>query len=101
MKKQLFCLAILGLLLTGTLFSQSITDGLAGYWPLNGNADDESGNNNHGTEYGGITYITGKRGLAANFNGVDGRITTSSSTGFNNIIGSICFWFILNDDNSH
>ena len=27
------------------------TDGLVGYWPLNGNANDESGNGNNGTVY--------------------------------------------------
>jgi len=30
---------------------------LVGWWPLNGDAKDYSGNNNHGTIYGGVTFI--------------------------------------------
>jgi hypothetical protein len=33
----------------GTLTSQVPTNGLVAYYPFNGNANDESGNNNHGT----------------------------------------------------
>ena len=32
----------------------SLSNGLVGYWPFNGNANDESGNGNHGTVYGAI-----------------------------------------------
>ncbi|MCG8311535.1 MAG: LamG domain-containing protein [Cytophagales bacterium] len=34
--------------------SQPVTDGLVGYWPFNGNANDESGNGNDGTVNGAI-----------------------------------------------
>ncbi len=37
--------------------SQVITDGLVGYWPLDGDANDASGFGNHGTEYG-VTLTT-------------------------------------------
>jgi uncharacterized protein (TIGR02145 family) len=30
------------------------TDGLVAWWPFNGNANDESGNGNHGVNYGGV-----------------------------------------------
>jgi hypothetical protein len=30
---------------------------LVGWWPLNGDAKDYSGNNNHGTIYGGVSFI--------------------------------------------
>jgi hypothetical protein len=30
---------------------------LVGWWPLNGDAKDYSGNNNHGTIYGGVTFV--------------------------------------------
>ncbi|MGA1791793.1 MAG: LamG-like jellyroll fold domain-containing protein [bacterium] len=32
--------------------ADSLNEGLVGYYPFNGNADDESGNENHGTVYG-------------------------------------------------
>ena len=31
-----------------------LNDGLVAYYPFNGNADDESGNGNHGTVYGAV-----------------------------------------------
>jgi hypothetical protein len=49
-------------------------DGLVGYYPLDGNADDESGNDNDGTEYGGVSYEDGIIGQAASFDGVDDYI---------------------------
>jgi hypothetical protein len=45
--------------------------GLVGYWALDGNAKDSSGKGNHGTEYGGINYVEGISGEAAEFDGVD------------------------------
>jgi hypothetical protein len=30
---------------------------LVAWWPLNGDAKDYSGNNNHGTIYGGVTFV--------------------------------------------
>jgi hypothetical protein len=35
-----------------------LSDGLVGWWPLNGNANDYSGNNNNGQVMGGVTYTT-------------------------------------------
>ncbi|MDM8559046.1 LamG domain-containing protein [Candidatus Parabeggiatoa sp. HSG14] len=46
-----------------------LTDGLVAYYPFNGNANDVSGNGNHGTEHGNINYVQGEYGLAANFDG--------------------------------
>lgn len=61
MNKQLFYLTLFGFFITTNLLSQDITDGLVGYWPFNGNANDESGNNNHGT-VNGATLITDRFG---------------------------------------
>jgi hypothetical protein len=33
----------------------NLEEGLIAYYPFNGNANDESGNGNHGTEYGGVS----------------------------------------------
>ena len=50
-------LLICFLLLSFGAFAQTIpsyvpTNGLVGWWPFNGNANDESGNGNHGTVNG-------------------------------------------------
>jgi uncharacterized protein YqgQ len=52
------------------------TNGLVGWWPFNGNANDESGNNNNGT-VNGATLTTdrfGNIGKAYSFNGTSNRI---------------------------
>jgi hypothetical protein len=46
-----------------------LSDGLVAYYPFNGNANDESGTGNNGTEYGGVTYGNGITGKAASFDG--------------------------------
>jgi hypothetical protein len=51
-------------------------DGLVGWWPFNGNADDESGNGNHGTVNGG-QYTSDRNGLTNS-----ALLFNSSSTGF-------------------
>ncbi len=48
--------------------------GLAGYWKLDGNTNNSSGNENNGTAYGNLTYTTGKQGEAGNFDGVDAYV---------------------------
>ena len=47
------------------------TNGLVGYWPFNGNANDESGNGNNGTVNGAIltTDRNGNANSAYNFDG--------------------------------
>jgi opacity protein-like surface antigen len=56
MKKTILFLVMAVALTTSTLFAQVPsyvpTNGLVGYWPFNGNANDESGNGNNGTVNG-------------------------------------------------
>ncbi len=56
--KNIICIVLLGFLLNFKLFSQIPnfvpTDSIVGWWPFNGNANDESGNNNHGTIFNTI-----------------------------------------------
>ncbi|UCD49687.1 MAG: hypothetical protein JSW27_19405 [Phycisphaerales bacterium] len=47
---------------------------LVGYWALDGNANDSSGNGYDGTEVGGPTYVAGKDGQAVRLDGVDDYI---------------------------
>ncbi|MFM2230687.1 MAG: hypothetical protein RL607_1945 [Bacteroidota bacterium] len=57
MKKN-FLFTLLAILVIQPLFAQVPsyvpTNGLVGYWPFNGNANDESGNGNNGTNNGAI-----------------------------------------------
>jgi len=62
--------------------SADLNDGLVAYYPFNGNANDESGNNNHGTVYGAqlIPDKFGNSDSAYNFDGVDDRIDLGNNT---------------------
>jgi uncharacterized protein (TIGR02145 family) len=92
----LLCFLFLGI----NVFSQNIpsyvpTNGLVGYWPFNGNANDESGNGNHGTVNGAsmTTNRFNQPNSAYFFNGVNG---TSIKTNYTGILGdssrTISFW---------
>ncbi len=83
-------------LTTQTLFAQVPSyvpsNGLVGYWPFNGNANDISGNGNNGTN-NGATLTTDRNGdanSAYDFNGINNDINFGSSTVFgltsNNIL---------------
>lgn len=65
MKKIILLLAMGAALTTQALFAQVPsyvpTNGLVGYWPFNGNANDESGNGNNGT-VNGATLTTDRFG---------------------------------------
>ena len=57
------------------------TNGLVGWWPFNGNANDESGHGNNGTVIG-ATLITDRNGLQAyKFDGIDDIININSKAG--------------------
>jgi hypothetical protein len=72
--------------------SGSLTNGLVGYWPFCGNANDDSGNGNNGT-VNGATLTTdrfGNANSAYSFDGVNNNINLSN-TNFTNSV-SIGFW---------
>lgn len=69
MKK--FTLAVATVMMSALVMATSLTDGLVGYWPFDGDAKDYSGNGNHGTTHG-VTLTTdrhGKTSSAYHFNG--------------------------------
>jgi hypothetical protein len=78
MTKMNFTLLLLSCLLSANLFGQNVpsyvpTNGLVGWWPFNGNANDESGNGNNGT-VNGATLTSDRFGMAGkayDFDGVD------------------------------
>ncbi len=81
---------IFGILASLTLLSWSIqaqsflTNGLVAYYPLQGNANDYSGNGTNGTIYGGVTLTTdrfGNANSAYSFNGTNGYIDIGQPVG--------------------
>jgi len=80
--------------LTKPTVKADITNELIGYWSFNnGNANDESGNDHHGTVYG-ATVVEGKSGNAYSFDGDDDYINIGDSPDFD-ITGNITIslWF--------
>ena len=107
---HLFIPSFLLLFITSFLVSSSLhsqvpayvpTNGLVGYWPFNGNANDESGNGNHGT-VNGATLTSDRNGNANSayyFNGTSNSITVNNAffdNGWPN--NTICFWFKPNSN---
>jgi len=96
---SLFLLLALGFYSTDKIAFADLSAGLMGYYPFNGNANDESGNGNDGTIVGPTTLTTDRFGnpdSAYHFAGVD------VNTGFINIWNSstlsletftIAIWF--------
>jgi len=56
-----------------------LNDGLVAYYPFDGNTNDFSGYENHGTENGGVSYSTGIHGQAIKLDGVNNYITIADS----------------------
>ena len=83
-----FLIIITLMLLSNISFSQSVpsyvpTNGLVGWWGFNGNAQDGSGNGNHGT-VNGATLTNDRFGninSAFNFNGIASSSTPTLPSG--------------------
>ena len=77
-----------------SIANADINDDLIAYYPLNGTAVDESGNANHGTVSGNVSYVTGIEGSAAHFNG-----NSSIDLPYTHISDSITFstWIALEE----
>ena len=82
------------------------TNGLVGWWPFNGNANDESGNGNNGT-VNGATLTTDRFGVANKaYQFLNNNLVENITTNFSGVLGqnnrSISFWFkqdIININN--
>ena len=80
MKKIVF-LSIAFILSSVSVYA-GINDGLVAYYPLDGNANDASGNGYNGTIYGNPPqFITGKIGSAMKFDGVDDYVSLPALPG--------------------
>jgi hypothetical protein len=84
------------------VWSCSIPDalsiGLVAYYPFDGNANDASGNGLHGASYGGVDYVAGRKGLAAQLDGVDDWLLAPASSAFSGTDDfTVSFWFKTTD----
>jgi len=104
MKKQLLILIAfmtLGTIAFGQVPSYVPTNGLAGFWTFNGNANDESGNGNNGTVNG--ASLTSDRFSNANaaydFDGVNDYVQgTETNFPVGSVSRSVVGWFYANPD---
>ena len=102
MKKSMFTAFALGLCLTASVMAQVPSyvpsNGLVGWWPFNGNANDESGNGNNGT-VNGATLTTDRFGVANKAYSFDGNdwitIANTISGQINNSV-TISSWINVN-----
>jgi hypothetical protein len=83
--KKILCLSAL-LLLEGLAYA-TLTDGLVAYYPFNGNANDESGNGNHGTVAGNAQIV--EEGIQSGYLNTIGNASEKSTSGGHLIIPDI------------
>ena len=104
MKRIPILVALICMLCSVCAFSQSgknTKKGLVAYYPFNADADDRSGNRNHGVLVGGVTAVEDRFGnecSAMHFNGLNGYISVPSSRSLESPKGAITItsWFKLN-----
>ena len=74
--------------------SGSLVNGLVGYWPFCGNANDQSGNGNNGTVYGATltTDRFGNTNSAYSFNGLNNYIKCLNAGPIGNSSITASFW---------
>ena len=105
MKKTLLTLFafILGLSAFSQIPNYVPSNGLVGWWPFNGNANDESGNGNNGT-VNGATLTNDRYGnanQAYGFDGVDDYISLNYvNLPYANSDRTISIWFLKQNNNS-
>lgn len=75
MKKNLLIISVLIWLTPNLIFSQVITNGLIGYWPFSGNANDLISNNNGNIGAASSADKYGNSNSAYSFDGVDDGIS--------------------------
>ncbi len=91
MKKN-YVQLIIAILFATNVIAQNVPNyvpknGLVGYWPFNGNANDDSGNGNHGTVNGATLTAdrNGEANSAYSFDGIDNWINIPNNPNFDNL----------------
>ncbi len=105
MKTNLFLSATLSLSLCAASTAQTLpaylpADGLVGWWPFNGNANDESGNGNGGAVNGATLTEDrfGDTNAAYGFDGVDDYINYGDVTFLDNSTQATWNWWLKTDE---
>ena len=104
MRKLGFCLMVIFIAMTVSVQSQTLpsylpTNGLVGWWPFNGNANDESGSGNNGTVNGATLTLDryGNVNSAYGFSNSNIEVNHNSLFGFNqNGSFTVSFWYNSN-----
>lgn len=96
----LFCLTVFA---GGNGLAQVSTNGLVAHYKMDGDAQDASGNGNHGTAQNGVTFDTdrlGVAGKAASFDGVNDYVEVNHSASLNNYLttGELTISYWINPD---
>jgi hypothetical protein len=97
-KHQAVALGI-AMAISGTAYAD-LNDGLVAYYPFDGNANDESGNGNHGVEYGETHYTNGMIKQARLFDREDGLEYILIPNTLNSNEYSVALWANLEDISS-
>lgn len=83
-------------------FSQVPTNGLVGYWPFNGNANDQSGNGHNGTVNGASLAADrfGNDSSAYDFNGTSSEIIVADANDLSFVSNqfTVSFWIYSNSN---
>jgi hypothetical protein len=106
-KKNVLMTAIAILGFASTMLAQTVpsyvpTTGLVGWWPFNGNANDESGNGNNGTPQNGASLTSDRYGFnnsAYNFDFISNNLIRVPHQSSLNLMSdfSISIWFKSNN----
>ena len=98
LNKMVFSMLLL--IMSFNLFSQTIppyvpTNGLVGWWPFNGNANDESGHGNNGTVNGATPALDrfGNANSAYDFNGTSNFIEINSNPSIEPNLITVSVWY--------
>jgi len=99
-RKKLLLTAVAAIGVANTTIAQTVpsyvpSNGLVGWWPFNGNANDESGNGNNGAVNGATLTVDrfGNANKAFSFNGVNQYITSNCpNIPIGNNSRTISFW---------
>lgn len=96
-------------LAVGSCFASPPTNGLVAYFPFDSDANDASGNGNHGLVNGGVSLAPAKVGKGVKFNGVNSagrisnpdfiRVPNSQTLQFGNAM-SVSYWIRVDGNQS-
>ncbi len=100
--KKCYMLLIMSMMAFGFTISvhaspiTNVTNGLVAHYAFDGDATDGSVNSNHGTEYGGLSYVAGVHGQAVSLDGIDDYISVADDDTLDlTTTGTISAWMKL------